>query len=69
MSVVAPIPKWLTPEEATSHLQVTRRTLERYRAAGRLKAYRLGPTSVRYRLSDLDALLEPIAGGDERDAS
>jgi excisionase family DNA binding protein len=61
VSTIAPPASWLTPDEACAHLQVTRRTLERYRSAGLLRAYRLGSTSVRFRLTDLDALLQPIS--------
>lgn len=64
MSTIAPpASSWLTPDEACAYLQVTRRTLERYRAAEMLKAYRLGTTSVRFRLADLDDLLHPIPAG------
>jgi excisionase family DNA binding protein len=52
---------WLTADEASEYLQVTVRTLDRYREAGLLPAYRLGgKRAVRFRTSDLDALAEPI---------
>lgn len=51
---------WFTADEAAEYLQVTRRTLDRYREAGILPAYRVGPRAVRFRLSDLDDLARPI---------
>lgn len=54
---------WLTADEAADYLQVTRRTLDRYRAEGLLPAYRVGPRSVRFRAADLDALARPIPAG------
>ena len=51
---------WLTADEAADYLQVTRRTLDRYREAGILAALRVGPRAVRFRISDRDALAEPI---------
>lgn len=61
---------WLTADEAAEYLQVTRRTLDRYREAGLLAAYRVGPRAVRFRAADLDALAQPIpTAGGHREAS
>lgn len=61
-------PAWFPQAEAADYLGVTDRTLRRYVAAGDLPAYRLGPRLLRFRQSDLDALLRPIptAGGGQR---
>lgn len=62
-AILAPASPWLTADEAAAYLQVTRRTLDRYRAEGRLAAYRVGPRAVRFRASDLDDLARPILSG------
>ncbi|MBK8732851.1 MAG: helix-turn-helix domain-containing protein [Actinomycetales bacterium] len=57
---------WVTQAEARAYLGgITDRTLRRYIAAGELPAYRLGARLLRFRRSDLDALLRPVptAGG------
>lgn len=54
---------WLTADEAAERLHVTRRTLDRYRTEGRLRAFRIGPRAVRFRPDDLDALAQPIPAG------
>lgn len=59
---------WLTPDEAADYLQVTRRTLDRWRADGILSAYRFGPRAVRFSRHELDALAQPLPAG-VRDAS
>lgn len=51
---------WLTSDEASEYLQVTRRTLDRYRAEGRLPAYRIGQRAIRFKRADLDALARPV---------
>lgn len=55
---------WLTADEAADYLKITRRTLDRWRAAGILTGYRMGPRLVRFRCDDLDALLTPAEQGD-----
>lgn len=52
---------WLTPDEAAEYLQITRRTLDRWRSDQLLTAYRFGPRAVRFKRADLDALAEPVA--------
>lgn len=63
---------WIPQPEACDYLGgITDRTLRRYVAEGKLPAYRLGPRLLRFRRSDLDALLRPVpaAGGGARAAS
>ena len=51
--------EYLTAEEASRHLGVTRRTLERYVEQGRIKKYRRGVRNmVFFKRAELDALLE-----------
>lgn len=61
-------PAWLPQADAADYLGVTERTLRRYVASGQLPAYRLGPRLLRFKQSDLDALLQPVptAGGGAR---
>jgi excisionase family DNA binding protein len=44
---------------AAEYFGVTRRTIERYVADGRINAYRLGPRLIRLDLDEFDALLTP----------
>ena len=48
---------WLTNAEAMEYLDLSRPTLARYRAAGKLRYSKVG-SSVYYRLTDVEALLE-----------
>jgi excisionase family DNA binding protein len=48
---------WLTNKEAMAYLGLSRPTLQRYRAEGRLPFSKVGG-NVYYRRADLDALLE-----------
>ena len=50
----------LTKRESAAMLRCDEKTIERYIAAGRLRAYRLGNRSIRIKRSDLLALLEPV---------
>lgn len=51
---------WLTTEEVMARLKVSRRTVERHRAAGRLPTYRAHAAGLpRFRQQDVDRLLEP----------
>lgn len=53
-----PINDLLTPKDASSLLHVHVISLRRYRAQGKLKAYRLPGGGIRYRRDDLLKLLE-----------
>lgn len=51
---------WMTVEEAMAYLKVSRPTLYRFMAEGKVKYYKLAGTGTRrFRKEDLDALLEP----------
>lgn len=50
----------LTTEEVADRLRVGVKTVRRYIAAGRLKAYRLPANKLRCRKTDVDALLVPV---------
>lgn len=50
----------VTLEAAAEYLGVHPLTVRRRIAAGALKAYRLGPRTIRVDLADVDALLRPI---------
>jgi len=64
--------KWLTLDEAASYLKVSKPSLYRFCADGRLPFFKLAGTGGRrFRRADLDALLEPGHAGavaDERAA-
>lgn len=47
---------------AAEYADVHPRTIRRYIAAGRLRAYRVGPRLLKVDLADLDALLMPVGG-------
>ena len=50
--------EWLTAWEAMDHLKVSRATLSRLCASGRLPCYRLGENGTRrFKRTDLDALM------------
>ena len=53
--------KNLTLKQAAEWYGVSERTLRRRIAEGQLKAYRVGPRSIRVRAEDLEALALPIA--------
>lgn len=62
---------WMTREEAAAHLKISLRTLDAWAAAGHVMFYRVRIPGarkriVRYRLRDLDEMLErveqPVAG-------
>jgi excisionase family DNA binding protein len=47
-------------QETADYLGTSTKTVRRYIAAGRLKAYRLGDRAVRVDLDELDQALRPI---------
>ena len=60
--------------EAAKYADVGSRTIRRYIATGRLRAYKVGPRLVKVDIDDLDALLRPIparaaVGGRAKDAA
>lgn len=55
------IPDHMKLPRAAAHFDLSERTLRRYIAAGKLPAYRVaGTRTIRVRVSDVQALLEPI---------
>jgi excisionase family DNA binding protein len=49
---------------AASYLDVDPRTIRRWIAAGSLRAVRVGPRLIKILKADLDALRQPVGGGD-----
>ena len=52
--------EFLNIVEAADRLGCNERTIRRYVADGRLRAWRLGPRMVRIERAEVDALLTPI---------
>lgn len=48
---------WLTTSEVMELLNVSRSTVANYRKRGRIKAYLVGLCSVRYKLADIEDLI------------
>ncbi len=48
---------YLTIQDAAIRLRCSTKTVRRYIASGKLVAYRVGPTMLRIRLTDLDAMV------------
>ena len=48
---------YLTIQDAAVRLRCSTKTVRRYIASGKLVAYRVGPTMLRIRLTDLDAMV------------
>ena len=61
--------EYLTPEEASAYLGVSRRTLERYVKLGLIPRYRRGLSRVIFKRTDLDRFLtvRPDQDGDQED--
>ena len=63
--------KWLTAEQAAERLNLSVRTIRKYRATGQLTAYKVaGEKALRFRVEDVDALMvlaEPTTGGTDQD--
>ncbi|MCU1624092.1 MAG: excisionase [Frankiales bacterium] len=55
----------VSQSDAAEHLGWSVRTVRRRIADGTLPGYRVGPTSIRIRRADLDALLRPIPSAGE----
>lgn len=52
--------QWLTAEQAAERLNVSVRSIRKYRATGRLPAYKLaGERALRFRVEDVDGMMEP----------
>ena len=48
---------YLTIQETAVRLRCSTKTVRRYVASGKLLAYRVGPTMLRIRLTDVDAMV------------
>ena len=58
-----PSSRYLTETAAGDYLGVSGRTIRRWTAEGKLKAYRAPSGRYRFKLSDLDAALTPVPNG------
>lgn len=56
------IPTRPTIKQAAEYLAVDPKTIRRYIAAGRLRAYRVGPRLIRVDRDSLIALAQPVGG-------
>jgi excisionase family DNA binding protein len=55
---------YLTISETATLLALSKRTIHRYIAEGKLKAYRIaGEKAIRIKLEDVEALLIPVSTG------
>jgi excisionase family DNA binding protein len=48
---------YLTIRETAVRLRCSTKTVRRYVASGKLRAYRVGPTMLRIRVTDVDAMV------------
>jgi excisionase family DNA binding protein len=48
---------YLTIQETSVRLRCSTKTVRRYVASGKLPAYRVGPTMLRIRVTDVDAMV------------
>jgi excisionase family DNA binding protein len=53
-------PRRVGLREAADYAGVHTHTVRRWIAAGRLRAYRVGPRLIRVDLADLDAIMRPV---------
>jgi len=63
VSAAPSISRLVSMSEAAEHLGICERTMRRYVAEGRVRAFKLGPKIVRFDVNDLDDLLTPIPNG------
>lgn len=69
-ATLAPRRSLVSIAKAADYADVHPMTMRRWISAGRIKAYRLGPRSLRVDLNELDAMLRPIpTAGGHREAS
>ena len=52
---------WLTKAETAAHLRVSTRTVDRLTATGALTSYRHQGRLLRFRLEDVDGLMEQVS--------
>ncbi len=53
--------KLLSLKEAADHMAVSEKRLEKFVKKGKLPAYKIGGSYLRFRLEDLDSLKKPIS--------
>ncbi len=53
--------EYMTPEEAGALLGISRRTLERYANAGRIRKYRRGIRNVFFKRSEVERLKDELS--------
>jgi excisionase family DNA binding protein len=57
---------WLAEMHAAEHVGVSPRTLRRWVADGKIRAYRAPGGRLRFRLDELDASMAPVPNGAAR---
>ena len=62
MARTTPARRYDTPDGAASYVKVSRRTILRWVAEGKITGYRLGDRALRIDLNELDQLARPVAG-------
>jgi excisionase family DNA binding protein len=55
-----------SPAKAAGYADVSTRTIYRWIAEGRLRAYRTGPKLIKVDLADIDALIRPVPAANHR---
>jgi len=55
-----PQPRWATREQVAEHVDVHPNTVDRWRAEGRITAYRFGERSIRFDLNEVDAMADTV---------
>ena len=59
-----PVRRWASSAEAMAYLGVSKPTLYKIPADGRITAYRAGPRLIRYDLNEIDAAMVPSGGAE-----
>jgi excisionase family DNA binding protein len=62
MKLTTPQRRLASISVAADEADVCTRTVRRWIASGRLRAYQVGPRLIKVDLNDLDAMLQPIGG-------
>lgn len=63
-----PAPRMLELRAAAERLNVSDKSVRRWIASGRLKAYRVGPRLIRVDAASVEALMQPIGSTELHDA-
>ncbi len=59
-------PEIMNKREVAAYLRITVPTVDELRAAGKLKSFKLGERSVRFRKSDIDAYIARLVKAEDR---